>query len=62
MKARKLTLKVQATDTERRRQALVAAGIAPSLFAKTPKPQVHRDKKKELKLGKVKHRAPWAHE
>lgn len=50
---------VQRSNGERRQDALVAAGIAPSNFGHRKASQPHRDRKKALARGERKHKTPW---
>jgi hypothetical protein len=52
-------IKVALTNGERRRKALVEAGIAPSAFAQRAASQTHRDRKAALRRGERKHKNAW---
>lgn len=47
-------------NVQRKRDALVAAGVAPSQFGKRKATQPHRDRKHAVARGARKHKRPWA--
>lgn len=51
--------KIERNNSDRRRDALVAAGIPPSSFGRIKGGQAHRDRKKELARGERKHKGRW---
>mgnify|MGYP001152549404 CR=1 FL=1 len=57
----KLTEKITIprSNAERRRDALVAAGVSPSAFGQRRASRPHRDRKKALARGERKHKTPW---
>ncbi len=56
---RKQTVRLQRTPAQRKRDALIAAGVAPSRFGKRKPTQPHRDRKREAVRGERKHRKEW---
>lgn len=55
----KLQITVSRSNGERRREALAAAGIAPSSFGHRKASRPHRDRKKAAARGERKHKARW---
>lgn len=55
----KLHIEVSRTNGERRRDALIAAGVAPSGFGQRKASRAHRDRKKADARGERKHKAVW---
>lgn len=53
------TPKLKRGNAQRKRDALVHAGIAPSRFGKRKPAQVHRDRKREATRGARKHKKRW---
>ena len=56
---RKQTVRLKRTQAQRKRDALIAAGVAPSAFGKRKPTQPHRDRKREAASGGRKHRKEW---
>ncbi|MHB1540057.1 MAG: hypothetical protein ACYCV6_10935 [Steroidobacteraceae bacterium] len=52
-------IKLQPTPAQRKRDALVRAGIAPSRFGRRKPAQPHRDRKREAARGERKHGKDW---
>ncbi len=52
-------IKSQRTPAQRKRDALVRAGIAPSRFGRRQSVQPHRDRKREAARGERKHGKDW---
>ena len=52
-------IKSQRTTAQRKRDALVRAGIAPSRFGRRQSVQPHRDRKREAARGERKHGKDW---
>jgi len=55
----KLHIAVSRSNGERRRGALIAAGVAPSSFGQRRASRPHRDRKKEAARGERKHKTAW---
>lgn len=51
--------KIPRNNGQRKREALLAAGIAPSQFGKRKPAQPHRDRKHEAARGQRKHNGDW---
>lgn len=56
----KISLRIELSDEQRRRAALVSAGIAPSKFGERLSSRTHKDRKAALRRGDRKHKSPWA--
>lgn len=56
---KKSVTKLKRTNAQRRRDALVAAGVAPSRFGLRKPAQAHRDRKREKARGQRKHKKSW---
>lgn len=56
---KKTTLKLKRTNSQRKRDALIAAGVAPSRFGQRKPAQPHRDRKFEAARGERKHKTGW---
>ena len=56
---KKQTVRLPRTPAQRKRDALIAAGVAPSSFGKRKPAQLHRDRKREAARGERKHRKAW---
>lgn len=55
----KIRIEVEHSASDRRRAALVSAGVAPSHFGKKIPGRVHKDRKAASRRGERKHKAPW---
>lgn len=55
----KVRIKIPRTPAQRKRDALIAAGVAPSQFGKHKAGQPHRDRKRAAVRGERKHKRPW---
>ncbi len=55
----RVRVKIPRTHAQRRRDALIAAGVAPSGFGKRKAAQPHRDRKHAAARGERKHKRPW---
>ena len=55
----KLHIEIEQSVGQRRRAALVSAGIAPSRFAQKISGRVHKDRKAATRRGERKHKTPW---
>lgn len=55
----KLQIEVSRSNSDRRRDSLIAAGVAPSSFGQRKASHVHRDRKKALARGERKHKTAW---
>ena len=55
----KVRVKILRTQAQRKRDALIAAGIAPSGFGKRKAAQAHRDRKRAGARGERRHKRPW---
>jgi hypothetical protein len=51
--------KTRRSNEQRKGDALVAAGIAPSRFGKRKPGQPHRDRQHAAARGERKHKRPW---
>ena len=56
---RKTRIKIKRSNVVRKREALIAAGVAPSHFGKRKPGQPHRDRKHEAARGERKHKGIW---
>jgi hypothetical protein len=55
-------IKLKRTNAQRKRDALIAAAVAPSRFGKRMPAQPHRDRKHEAARGERKHKKGWESE
>jgi hypothetical protein len=55
-----IKLEIQFSNADRRRKALVTAGVAPSTFGFRAASQAHRDRKAASRRGERKHKTAWA--
>ena len=55
-------IKLKRTNVQRKRDALITAGVAPSGFGKRKPAQPHRDRKHEAARGERKHKKRWGPE
>lgn len=55
----KLHMEVSRTNGQRRRDALIAAGFAPSNFGQRKASRPHRNRKKAEARGERKHKGTW---
>jgi hypothetical protein len=55
-----IKLEIEFSNSDRRRKALVNAGVAPSTFGFRVASQAHRDRKAASRRGERKHKSPWA--
>ena len=56
---KKARIRIPRTNAQRKRDALPAAGVAPSQFGRRAVAQPHRDRKQAAARGERKHKRPW---
>ena len=56
---KKIRIRIVRPNAQRKREALIAAGVAPSQFGRRAAAQPHRDRKQAAARGERKHKRPW---